>query len=270
MGKLAILACGGALPVLLAKAHPNALHYTLTGVPSALSASAQDFALEQIGSLFEAMKTAGVTHMVFAGTLTRPALDPVRFDAAMMRIAPRLMQAIPQGDDALLRTVIAIFEDEGFTVQGAHELLPALVADVALSVGPDPTAAERSDIARAADIMRALAPLDVGQGCVVAGGQCLGIETVQGTDALLEFVARTPQQLRRGASLRGVFVKAPKIGQDLRVDMPAIGPATVEAAARAGLGGIMLEAGGVLVLERARVVSAAEAHGIFLRAGPLG
>jgi len=268
MGRLAILACGGALPVMLAAAHPAALHFTLKGVGSELAASAQEFALEEIGSLFAAMKEAGVTHMVFAGTLTRPALDPVHFDAAMVRIAPRLMQAIPQGDDALLRTVIGIFEDEGFLVQGAHELLPDLVADAALEVGPDPSAAERADIARAAQIMAALSPVDIGQGCVVAGGQCLGIETVQGTDALLAFVAQTPGMLRRGH--KGVYVKAPKAGQDLRIDMPAIGPATVEAAAKAGLAGIVVAAGGVLVLDRARVLSAAKAHGVFIRAGTLG
>lgn len=268
MGRLAILACGGALPVMLAKAHPDALHFTLTGVPSELAVTAQDFALEEIGSLFSAMKAEGVTDMVFAGALTRPALDPTRFDAAMMRIAPRLMQAIPQGDDALLRTVIDIFEEEGFTVQGAHALLPDSVADMALLAGPDPSAAERADIARAAEIMTALSPVDIGQGCVVAGGQCLGIETVQGTDALLGFVAETPEKLRRGH--KGVYVKAPKAGQDLRIDMPAIGPATVELAARAGLAGIMVQAGGVLVLDRAGVVSAAEAHGLFIRSGALG
>ncbi len=79
--RLAILACGGALPVMLARAHPEALHFTLRGVPSELAQTAQEFPLERIGALFAAMKDAGVTRMVFAGTLTRPA-----------RTAPRCWQ----------------------------------------------------------------------------------------------------------------------------------------------------------------------------------
>jgi DUF1009 family protein len=88
------------------------------------------------------------------------------------------------------------------------------------------------------------------------------VETVQGTDFMLNTVAETPAALRRGA--RGVFVKAAKRGQDLRVDMPAIGPDTVARAEKAGLAGIVLQAGQVLILDRAETVAAAEQAGIFI------
>jgi len=91
------------------------------------------------------------------------------------------------------------------------------------------------------------------------------VEAAEGTDAMLARVA----EMRASGRLRmkgpaGVFVKAPKRGQDLRLDMPAVGPATVAGAARAQLRGIALAAGGVLVAERARSVREAEAAGLFL------
>ena len=128
--------------------------------------------------------------------------------------------------------------------------------------GPEPSAQELRDTERAFDILSALSPVDVGQGCAVAGGLCLGIETLQGTDATLRFVGETPEALRHGQ--RGVYVKAAKRGQDLRVDMPAVGPATIDAVAAAGLAGLVIEAGRVMVLERAETLAKAEALGVFL------
>lgn len=261
-GQLAILACGGALPVMLAQAYPEAMQITLKGIPSRLSETSQSFQLEKFGALFEAMRAEGVSRMVFAGDLARPPLNPAEFDATMMRLAPGLMQAVGQGDDALLRHIIGIFETEGFAVVGAHELLPVLTAEPDLAIGPVPTRAEDADIARGFDILDALAPLDLGQGCAVAGGQCLGVETVQGTDAILGFVAQTPAVLRNGQ--KGVYVKAPKRGQDLRVDMPAIGPRTIRAVAGAGLAGLAVAAGQVMILERHETLASAERSGIFL------
>lgn len=264
MGRLAILACGGALPVRLADAHPDALVITLRGIASELSDRSEPHELEKIGAVFAAMKAAGVDRMVFAGSLARPAIDPARFDGMMMRIAPRLMAAIPQGDDALLRTVIGIFEEQGFAVLGAHELLPELVADPGFAHGPAPDDGALRDVARAAKILVTMGPLDLGQGCVVGGGQCLGIETVQGTDALLRFVAQTDPALRRGG--KGVFVKAPKPGQDLRIDMPVIGPGTIDGVAAAGLAGVVIAAGQVMILDRAEVLRRASDAGVFVLA----
>ncbi|MFD0857975.1 LpxI family protein [Roseovarius aquimarinus] len=261
-GRLAILACGGALPVMLARAHPEALHFTLRGVPSELAASAQEFPLERIGALFAAMKEAGVSRMVFAGSLVRPTLDPSAFDAEMARLAPGLIAAIGQGDDALLRFVIGMFEEQGFAVLGAHDLLPGLTVEEGLRVGPEPSETDLKDAARAAHILGEISPLDIGQGCAVAGGQCLGIETVQGTDALLRYVAQTPAALRRGQ--RGVYVKAPKRGQDLRIDMPTVGPSTMDGVADAGLAGLVLAAGHVVILDRGAALARAEERGIFL------
>lgn len=262
MSRLAILCGDGALPVLLLQAQRDAVCVVFEGVPHAvLNGDVQTHQFEKMGGLFDALHGQGVTQIVMAGGLGRPALNPVEFDAGMMAIAPRLLPALQGGDDAILRLIITVFEEQGFEVIGAHSVLPDLCAPEGLLAGPEPSEQALKDASRAADILLALSPLDVGQGAVVAAGLCLGIETLQGTDAMLAFVSETPDGLRRD---KGVFLKAPKRGQDLRVDMPAIGPDTVHAAARAGVEGIVVAAGNVMLLQRDATLKAAEDTGVFL------
>ncbi|MGR3637258.1 MAG: LpxI family protein [Shimia sp.] len=261
MSDLAILSGGGALPVMLSQAEPDAVRVVFEGVSHAMPEPVQLHSIAKMGGIWQALKDAGVTRVVFAGGLGRPALNPADMDAGMMSIAPRLMAAMQQGDDALLRLIVAVFEEQGFEVVGAHEVLPQICVPEGLFAGPEPDAALLKDAKKAQDILVALSPLDVGQGAVVAAGLCLGIETLQGSDALLRFVAETPPHLRRG---KGVFVKMPKADQDLRMDMPAIGPDTVHSAAKAGLAGLVLAAHKVLMIDREATRQALEDSGLFL------
>lgn len=263
MTRLAILAGSGALPRRLADARPDAALISFKGVAQGLGGDVQEHSFEKMGALFAALKEQGVSEVVMGGAMSRPPLDPNAFDDVMRALAPRLLAAMQGGDDALLRLVITIFEEQGFTVRGAHEIDPSLTVQTGILVGTALSAQSQRDVDRAIDILSALSPLDVGQGCVVENGLCLGIETLQGTDALLGFVAASPKHLRKGA---GVFVKAPKRGQDLRVDLPTIGPDTINAVAAAGLSCIVLAAGAVLVLAQDETLALARRAGITILA----
>lgn len=263
-GKLAILAGGGTLPAALAGAYPDAICIAFEGVDCRMPRIDATHRFEKFGAFLKDLKARGVTQVVLAGGIARPPLNPAKLDFFMVKLAPRVMAALKSGDDALARLVISVFEENGFGVVGAHELMPEMTADPGLLAGKPPGKQARADIDYAVDILQALSPLDVGQGCVVAGGLALGIETLQGTDAMLRFVAETPERLRRKGG--GVLVKRPKTGQDLRVDMPAIGPDTVRGAVAAGLEGIVIAAHRVLLIEREVLVAEAEAAGLFLLA----
>lgn len=168
-----------------------------------------------------------------------------------------------QGDDALLRAVADIFESEGFCIKAAHDILPELLLQKGSHFGPQPGSLDQIDQAKAMTVLAALSPLDISQAVVVARGQVLGIETLQGTDAMLAYVATTPAHLRRA---KGILLKGPKKGQDLRFDVPTIGKDTVHAAAAAGLAGIYVLSGWVNVLHRDQVEQALRETGLFLRA----
>ncbi len=168
------------------------------------------------------------------------------------------------GDDAVLQMVIGLFQGMGCRVVGVHEILPDLLADVGSLGRVTPTPADLRDIDAASEAAHILGRLDVGQGAVSVGGRVVALEGAEGTDAMLVRVAELRQIGRISRTRRGVLVKMCKPQQDMRVDLPTIGPSTVQAALEAGLAGIAVEAGRALVLERSAVLEMADSAGIFV------
>jgi DUF1009 family protein len=268
---LAIVAGRGALPRLIAedcarRGRPYRV-VVFDGVPLDWTAGhpVLPAVFEKPGRLFADLRAAGCGEVAFAGGIRRPELNPLRFDLTALKIAPKLLGALKGGDDKGLRMVAEVFEAEGLRLVPAHALLTDLLAPQGAPTRAQPTEADRADAARAAEIVRAMGGVDVGQAAVVAQGVCLGLESIQGTDAMLAFVAATGGPFRPDrAGARGVLYKAPKPGQDWRLDLPAIGPETMRGVAQAGLAGVVVQAGGVLVLGLGETIAAADAAGVFL------
>ncbi|PKP70313.1 MAG: DUF1009 domain-containing protein [Alphaproteobacteria bacterium HGW-Alphaproteobacteria-4] len=264
MTGLALIAGAGALPRLLAGAlREPFLLAELEGAPSEVAGEPLRFRLERLVPFLDHLHAAGVRRVVLAGGVRRPRLDPELFDARTATLVPRLLAAMQGGDDAALRLLIGIFEDWDFEVIGPDQVAPDLVPGAGVLTGT-PTPQDEADAARAAQIVAAIGAQDVGQAAVVARGLCLATEALPGTDAMLDFAARHRAVLPDAAARSGVLFKAPKPGQDRRVDLPAIGSETVARATAAGLAGIAWEAGGLIVLDRAATVAAAKAVGLFL------
>lgn len=264
--RLAVIIGDGLLPKLVLDA-TDARAVTLHGIcQQAVQYSDIEARFEQLGGLFSSLRAAEVTDVCFAGAMGRPALDPSLFDAETLALLPRLMPLLGQGDDALLRGVIAVFEEAGFVVRAPHEVVPGLLVQNGVLTQTQPSAQDIEDAARGQAVLEALSPLDVGQGCVTCAGQVLGIEALYGTDALLAGVAGLRSS--RQPSTGGVFIKRAKDGQDLRVDLPTIGPDTVEAVLAAGLSGMHLQADRVQILDRETVMARADAAGLVIWASP--
>ena len=259
---LAILSGAGQLPVMIKQAHPDAHVVGFEGMPTELADVVQLHRFERLGALFADLRGCGVTHIVMAGAMSRPDFAPDLLDEFTKSALPALMAAMAQGDDHLLRHLIALVEGQGFSVIGAHSLLP-LTQSAGVLAGQVPAVAAR-DIERADHVLKTLSPMDLGQGVVVENGLVLGIETLQGTDALLSFVAATSPNLR--GPIGGVFVKRPKAGQDPRVDMPTIGPNTIDQVAQAGLSGIVISPDACVVVDLHKTIERANSQGIFIAA----
>ncbi len=259
MSRTAIIAGSGALPGVLAAALDAPMVCALDGFTPSGVAVDQVFRVERLVPFLRLLEERGVTQVVFAGAVQRPRLDPSLFDAATAQLVPRLMAAMQAGDDATLRAVIGLFEEFGFAVVGADDIAPDLIAAPGVLVG-SLTPRDEADATRAAAIVAALGAVDVGQGAVVSQGLCLAVEALPGTDAMLDWVAAT----RTLPGPSGVFYKAPKPGQDRRVDLPAIGVETLRRAHAAGLAGVAFAAGGVLLLDRPALEAEAARFGLFL------
>lgn len=216
------------------------------------------FRLETLGTLLVQLGERGITQVCFCGGIDRPALDPSKLDSETMALVPLFQKALAAGDNGALQVLKDIFEQTGFEVVGADVLLPELVAEQGVLSEAWPDAAMRRDAARGEAVLAGMAPLDIGQACVIGREQVLGIETMGGTDHLL---ATLPEKARE---MGAILCKGPKVGQIREIDMPTIGPATIEAAHVAGLRGVIVDAGDVIILESERCAALANLYGLVL------
>jgi DUF1009 family protein len=213
----------------------------------------------EVGKLLRSLKGAGCKDVVLAGPIQRPALSQIKPDLRAIKLITKIQSVKHKGDDALLSLVVQELEDEGFNVVGAGDVMADLAAPTGTLGAVEPDAEARRDIEIGVRTARALGALDVGQAAVVQGGVVLGVEAIEGTDALM---ARCAELRQDGPG--GVLVKVKKPAQERRADLPTIGVDTVERAAEAGLRGIAVEAGESLILDRPAVVARADEKGLFL------
>ena len=223
----------------------------------------------QFGTAAKLFRAEGCRDLVFIGTLVRPALSELRLDWGTLRVFRLLWAAYRGGDDHLLSGIGRIFEQDGFRMVGIKDVAPDLLMPQGCATRAAPDAAAAADIARGREVLAALSPFDIGQATVVIDGHVVGVEDIEGTDGLLARVTRLRVEGRiRAKAGRGVLVKAPKRTQDLRFDLPTIGPRTIEGVVEAGLSGLAVVAGNTIVVEPQSMIEAADASGVFVTGLP--
>jgi len=271
MRKLGLIAGGGALPVALAGHCRDAgrpfFVIRLRGFADAAMAEfpGAEVGVAELGRVFDTLKREACAAICMAGNVSRPDFSALKPDLRGLKSLPGAVAAARKGDDALLRFLLGEFEREGFAVEGAD----AVFADLRIGAGAlgdyRPGAEHQDDIGLARRVVETLGALDIGQAAVVAGGVVLAVEAQEGTDAMLARCLALPAALRGGEGARlGVLIKWPKSVQDRRIDLPVVGVATVQAAAAAGLAGIIVQADGALALDKPAVRTVADARGLFI------
>jgi len=264
-GPLGILAGGGTLPrrVAEAAAARGRAVFIVAFTGQFDPATVEGFPhislrIGEAGRIIAEMRKAGVVDLVMAGGVRRPSISELGLDWRGVQLFARI-GARALGDDGLLAAIGHELEREGFRLVGAGEILAggAVAAGALGRHQPDEQA--RADIAHGVLVARALGAVDIGQAVVVQQGLVLGVEAIEGTDALLRRVG----PLKRDGP-GGVLIKVAKPQQDRRIDLPTIGPATVRLAAEAGLRGIAVEAGVTILLDQTEAIAAADMAGLFL------
>ncbi len=306
MARLALIAGTGDLPAALVArlqvVGRSVLICEMTGfvadVPPELPRLA--FRMETLGTFLATLRDMGVTEVCMAGAVRRPDIDASLIDAATVPLIERLTAAMGMGDDAMLRIFIAMIEDAGLQVIGSDDIAPDLLQPPGVPTVGQPDSRHRDDAQFATGVIANLGQADQGQACVVRNRHVLAREARGGTDAMLAALCtphdRTPMEgdpllwaVDLAADLvadtadwltgqtaadvalpgqGGLLFKAPKPGQDRRVDLPTIGPGTALRAAEAGLDGIVIAAGDVMVLDAPQVVEILDANGMFLWVRP--
>ena len=269
---LAIVCGAGSLPFALADAAARrgrrVVLFALRGFADPARVAAYPHHWTFMGQLNRFMKiaeTEGCRDIALIGSVTRPSLWTIRPDWRVLLLMPQIVRLYRGGDDHLQSGIGRLFEQHGFRLVGPHDIAPELTMPLGPLGSLVPSERDRADIARGLAVLDALSPHDVGQAVVVAENHVLAVEGPEGTDRALARVA----DLRKGGRIRsaagtGVLVKAAKLGQDHRIDLPTIGPQTVEGAAAAGLAGIAVVAGSTFVAEPQAIAAAADRAKLFV------
>ena len=229
----------------------------LGGVPGADVAW---FNAGQLDALIGFLQRSGAERVLLAGAVSkrRILLDPaaLRPDARALALLARLSANRTRGDDAILRALADELESEGMTVVESTAYLGDRMTAEGRIAGPEPSPEVLADGRLGLRVIESLGVHDVGQAAVVKDGVVLAVEAVEGTD----------ETIRRGARFGhgAVLVKAAKPSQDMRFDVPVVGPATLELAAECDLAAVVLEAARTLILERERSLAFANRAGVTL------
>ena len=274
--KLGIISGGGVMPCLVAGAAQKAgrdVH--ILALEGEADQHIEAFSHTwikwgQIGRIFKTLKKTQCKDVVFIGSVSRPDMSTVRFDLGAIAILPFLFSLMVGGDDTILTRIVKFFEKKGYTIRGAHEVAPELLAPDGCLTKKQPSSKDMKDIHTGIEIIKSLGKFDVGQGAVVAKGYALAVEAAEGTDSMLERC----KDLRQWGSKRnkkkiGVFVKCPKPNQEKRIDMPTIGTTTIEKVADAGLAGIAIAANSVLLADKDQLIKTAIERDIFVIGLPM-
>jgi hypothetical protein len=273
---IGLIAAGGVMPFAVADSlRARGIQPVLFALKGACDPVAVErfrhhwISVGQVGRAMKLFRAENCRDLVFIGTLVRPALSEIRLDWVTLRVLGRVWAAFRGGDDHLLSGIGRILEQDGFRMVGIRDVAPDLLVPEGCLTRTMPGENAAADIVRGREVLRALSPFDIGQAAVVIDGHVVGVEDIEGTDGLLARVARLRKEGRiRAKASRGVLVKAPKSGQDLRFDLPTVGPRTVEGAAAAELAGIAVVAGNTIVVEPQVMIEKADAAGLFVTGLP--
>lgn len=273
--KIGLIAGGGNLPrhvIAGCKSQDLDLFVApLAGfAPKDIYGDVKPFGLGEFGRLIKTLKSEGCDAICFAGNVSRPDFRTLVPDWGGVKLLPRAIKAAKNGDDALLSFIVSALEAEGFTIVAPQDVCGPLISGQGVMTVTTPTEAAYKDAIKALRVARRIGAMDIGQGAVVCEGLILAVEAQEGTDWMIERVAKLSSDIRGTVnSRRGVIGKILKPGQESRLDLPTIGMKTIEGAVIAGLAGIAVEAGGAFMLDKADLIERADAEGLFILGVPL-
>ncbi len=261
MARLGILAGGGRLPfVAAAEARRQGLRVVAVAIREETDPSLTDgvdaihwIQVGQLGGAVRALRQEGVTDVLLLGKVEITRLfSRARPDLLGAKV---LLKARDLRGDSLLEAIVDTLAAEGFRVLETPQFLGPLLVRAGRLTRRAPTGREQRDIELGRQVARQIAALRIGQTVVLKHGTVLAVESVEGTDAAI----------RRGGELgRGgvVVVKVSRPDQDLRFDLPTIGPETLSALREASATAMALDAGRTLLLDRERFVAGADELGL--------
>lgn len=263
-GRLAIIAGNGRFPFLvLESARDQGLDPLVIAIKEEaspeLSRAAQSLhwlSLGEFAKLLDLFSAERVNKVLLAGQVKHAKLfSSIKPDGLVRRVLGGLHR---RNTDALIGAFVRVLEKRGIEVVNSTLFLRGLLAGAGPLTRAVPDPSELADIAYGREIAKKIAGLDIGQTIVVADRACVAVEAMEGTDATIERAAT----LSNGRRL--VVVKVSKPHQDMRFDVPVVGPKTIQVMSRSNARVLALDARKTLLFERDRLREEADRAGIAI------
>ena len=269
---LGIVAGNGALPLMVLEGARDAgRNVVMAGLRGEVSSglleradTAQEFALGSLGAITKYLTDQGCREVIFIGGVSKARLfNHLKLDRGALKVLWRLRSF---QDDHGLRMIAGLFEEAGLQVLDARLYLQnATIPDGVLTRKAKPTRQQKQDIQFGFGLLRHLSPMDVGQTLVVRGGVILAVEAIEGTNACIKRAGELGSHGKHPLGANGlVVVKGTKDGQDTRLDLPTIGPKTIEVANEAQVKVIAVESERTLLVNAEKTLRMCEEAGIAL------
>ena len=217
----------------------------------------------ELKKILNILKIKNVNEIIFLGKINRPNLINFKLDGEIDKFLPKLYTAYKKGDDFLLKIILDIFKKYGYSIKSPLNLSDSyLLSKKDLNTNPDHTA--KMDIKKGKNILIALSKYDNAQSIVVIDGYILAIEAAEGTDQMLRRVIEIRKKNKTINENKGVLIKMPKKNQSLLVDLPVLGPKTIDIASKANLSSIAFDASSTLISNKKKFLIKATKENINL------
>lgn len=260
--KLGIIAGNGDLPDEIAKIYTSGAGdcyiASIDKDRSYLGVPYKKFAIGAVGAILEYFEENKVEDVIIIGGIERPDLNSLKVDLGGAALLANIAKQKMLGDDSVLKIVMDYIKKRGFNVISVLDVL-ALKDDNLIFTNKKTSKQNNIDIKIGVDVLKKLGHLDVGQSVIVCDGYVLGIEAAEGTDNLIRRC-----DLLRKKEKGGVLIKMSKIGQDMRLDVPVIGPETIFCLAKHGFNGLAIEKSGVIIIKPEETKKLLDENDLFL------
>ena len=238
---------------------------TFPEIESHGAAAVHWLSLGELSKLIETFKREGVHRAIMAGQVKHKQIfSSIRPD---WRLAKLLLTLGTRNTDSLLGAIGKVLADEGIILENSTSMLEPLLAKAGVLTRRPPTEPEQKNIDYGRAVARHLAQFDIGQTVVVAEGACVAVEAMEGTDTTIERAGQIMGSLESNPSILSralTVVKIAKPNQDMRFDVPVVGAKTIEVMRNAGATCLAIDAGRCLLLDGAKITSAADAANIAI------
>jgi hypothetical protein len=268
MNKLAIIAGGGNIPLKLAYyLKIKEKDFLIIGIKEAeinkhLKKFNNYFELSylEIEKILKLLRKQNATGVVLIGHLKRPSKEKIKQSKFGKEIIKNLKNKDKKGDDQLLKEIITLLEKNKIKVIGIQTILKEMLAEKTNYSKIKPTKEELQEIKSGIQIAKNIGKEDIGQSIIIEDGYVIAVEAAEGTDCLI----KRSKNLKKVKGKSAILIKVKKPNQEMRIDLPTIGPNTIKNAAKAKLKGIAVEAENVLIVNKEKTKQLADKYKIFL------